>query len=137
MNTTAATAPATINAQTEGPLAYSTYLASHLFYGPASRCYVVMDTPQPHGMSEEEWNANRRLHLAARNVFDRAGRELGIDAAELAEKLDLVALIRAAIDAQESLGRMPDTEGAYRITCWKQISSVLAPFPTLAASKLP
>lgn len=40
--------------------------------------------------------ANARLLAAAYNAFDRAGRELGVDAASLAQKIDLVTLIREA-----------------------------------------
>lgn len=47
--------------------------------------------------SEQE-RATARLLAASYNAFDKAGRELGIDAAELAERIDLAALIRAARD---------------------------------------
>lgn len=41
-------------------------------------------------------DADARLLAAGFNAFDRAGRSLGIDAATLAERLDLGALILAA-----------------------------------------
>lgn len=37
-----------------------------------------------------------RLLAASFNAFDKAGRALGVDAAELAERIDLAALIKAA-----------------------------------------
>lgn len=46
--------------------------------------------------TDAECEANARLIPAALNAFDKAGRTLGVDAAELAESLDLAALIRAA-----------------------------------------
>ena len=48
-------------------------------------------------------DTNARLLAASYTLLDRAGRELGIDAAELAEKLDLAALIRAALAARLKL----------------------------------
>ncbi len=42
-----------------------------------------------------EQDANARLLAAGFNAFDKAGRELGIDAAALAESIDLAGLIRA------------------------------------------
>jgi hypothetical protein len=42
-----------------------------------------------------ECEANARLIPAALNAFDKAGRALGVDAAELAERIDLAALITA------------------------------------------
>lgn len=41
-------------------------------------------------------DANARLLAAAYTAFDTAGRNLGIDAAELAERIDLAALIQTA-----------------------------------------
>lgn len=46
-----------------------------------------------------ERDANRALVAASFTAFDRAGRELGIDAAELARAVDLAALIRGAQEA--------------------------------------
>lgn len=47
-------------------------------------------------VTDGECEANARLIPAALNAFDKAGRELEIDAAELAERIDLSALIKAA-----------------------------------------
>ena len=38
-------------------------------------------------------NANARLLAAAYTAFDKAGRDLGVDAAELAHRIDLAGLI--------------------------------------------
>lgn len=54
-------------------------------------------------VTDGECEANARLVPAALNAFDKAGRTLGVDAAELAEKLDLAALIRAAHAARLAL----------------------------------
>jgi len=44
-------------------------------------------------LTDEECAANARLVPAALNAFDKAGRALGVDAAELAERIDLAALL--------------------------------------------
>lgn len=86
----------TINAQTPGPVAA---VSPH----PGQWALV----PVNHGKAPECWTLayvrdfqrndaeNARLFAASYNAFDKAGRELGIDAAELAERIDLVTLIRA------------------------------------------
>lgn len=57
------------------------------------------------GNTPAEAKANARLLAAAYTMADRAGRELGIDAAQLCESLDLAALIRLA-QKVESGGRV-------------------------------
>jgi len=42
----------------------------------------------------DEQRANQRLLMAAFNAFDKVGRELNIDAAELAERIDLTLVLR-------------------------------------------
>jgi hypothetical protein len=58
------------------------------------------------GIAPEGWaypwhrvEENRHLIAASYNAFDKAGRELGIDATELASKLDIARLMRAAYAA--------------------------------------
>ncbi len=68
--------------------------------------------------------ANGRLLAAAYSAFDKAGRELGIDATELAGKLDLVALIHAA---REVVGELDhDTLGAGTSARVLKLESLLA-----------
>lgn len=45
-----------------------------------------------------EREANKELLAASYNAFDKAGRELGVDAAELARTIDLAEVIRYALD---------------------------------------
>lgn len=47
--------------------------------------------------------ASAKLLAAAYTAFDKAGRALGIDAAELAETLDIAAIVRALWDIGESI----------------------------------
>lgn len=92
-----------INQQTPGPLAVhgSTVDELHYIHG-ANR---VCDLAKPSGFhrSPRETEANAALLAASFNAFDKAGRALGVDAAKLAESLDLAALIRAARDMQRIL----------------------------------
>lgn len=73
-----------INAQTAGPLR-----VSHTILFAPDRSVIARAFDDS---AEEE--ANARLLASSYTAFDKAGRELGIDAAELAEKIDLAALIR-------------------------------------------
>lgn len=92
-----------MNHQTAGPLTLS-------------RGELTSDNPgtlvaEAHGPTSahrmEERAANRRLLAASYNAFDTAGRALGVDAAELAEALDLAKLIRIA-RAVVTSSRVPD-----------------------------
>lgn len=51
---------------------------------------------------EEHW-ANAELLAASYTSFDKAGRELGVDAVELARSLDIATLIRERDQAREAL----------------------------------
>jgi hypothetical protein len=51
-----------------------------------------------------------RLLASAYTAFDKAGRALGMDAAELAEKIDLERLISVAGNALQCLDRWPETD---------------------------
>ncbi len=59
-------------------------------------------------VTDGECEANARLVPAALNAFDKAGRTLGVDAAELAERVDLAALIHAARHALAYLDTQPN-----------------------------
>lgn len=56
--------------------------------------------------------SNARLLAASYNSFDTAGRTLGVDAAELAESLDLAALIVAA---RQALAYLETQEAARKL----------------------
>ncbi len=58
----------------------------HDGYGRTATVYGDPDDP--------ETKATSRLLAAAYNAFDKAGRQLGIDAAELAELLDIAETVR-------------------------------------------
>lgn len=80
-----------MNTQTPGPLTTKTL---HGFV----RGYYVMHnglTLATVGAPNDNGDpvANARLLASAYSAFDRAGRELGIDAAELAERIDLAKLL--------------------------------------------
>ncbi len=95
-----------INQQTPGPL---NHWPTHWAGGSDSRKIdghntVWLDSVRgelarivPNGSRVDELTmADARLLAAGFTAFDKAGRALGVDAAELGEKLDLVFLIRAA-----------------------------------------
>ena len=86
-----------MNAQTPGPLITDT---SHKADREGVTLWmddvIIADVvPDQHGQHKP----NAALLAASYSAFDRAGRELGIDAATLAASLDLAALIRAAREA--------------------------------------
>jgi hypothetical protein len=103
---TSTPAAQTINAQTPGPLALSHQMPDgfSLAHEIAPNCgkLVCVATVHNvggwpfngHGLDDEKARANLRLLAAGYNAFDRAARALGVDASELAERLDLAALIR-------------------------------------------
>jgi len=85
-----------INAQTPGPIAPGQNLPVTASLAP---CFNLRGEPNP--FLEErckDEDANARLLRAGFNAFDKAGRELGIDAATLAERIDLAEVIRYALD---------------------------------------
>jgi hypothetical protein len=89
-----------INVQTLGPLVEEANRISAIT--PNSH-KSVCGVPKRVSDVSDEWEhlspenaANARLLRAGFNAFDKAGRELGIDAATLAERIDLAELIRAA-----------------------------------------
>lgn len=86
-----------MNAQTPGPLAVRQtgigfpYLTVGIGARESIVCQTYVQQPEPQAV-----HANARLLASAYTAFDRAGRALHCDAAELAASLDLVTLIRAA-----------------------------------------
>lgn len=82
-----------INPQTPGPIV----AVKHYLHVPALPCPGYEQgacLASVGNVTNREGDA--RLLAASFNAFDKAGRELGIDAAELAERVDLAALIKAA-----------------------------------------
>lgn len=95
-----------------------------------------MDTPAA-GMSREafefgnrpateEERARGHLFAASANAYARAAAELGVDAADLAERLDLVALIRAAKDIQATYDRGEDASWGTEQALWDAFRAALA-----------
>lgn len=77
-----------INPQTPGPLTVTK--ARHLDYVHTVKADRWGNT-DPVCTAESD---DARLLAAAYNAFDKAGRELGTDAAELAERIDIAGLVR-------------------------------------------
>lgn len=98
-----------MNAQTPGPIiacpsgpvmqGYSQPLAIAQQGTPNLVAGVFGDVKGGQSVAE----ANAELLAASYSAFDRAGRELGMDAVELARSLDLVALIQSHRDTLQAL----------------------------------
>lgn len=100
MNTPTPTQTRAINAQTAGPLECATVEGRGLctqrgfsLWSQNGEC-VAERRPETSDAPREPMEANARLLTASYTAFDRAGRELGIDAAELAESIDIAEMIR-------------------------------------------
>jgi hypothetical protein len=87
------------NAQTPGPLAATNYTDNggnewtvnpQRRDGQAGRILAVLN-----GADSDRNALDARLLALAYTAFDKSGRELGVDAAILAERIDLAALIKA------------------------------------------
>lgn len=98
MKTTSDTLPAAINAQTVGPLTQEsddpTTFSGMEAWGKTFALIARAQHPVKStyvGFTLIESDA--RLLASSYTAFDRAGRSLGIDAAELAEKIDIAALV--------------------------------------------
>lgn len=87
-----------INSQTPGPLCGSISDATQID-GPDNSTVLLVS--EWLGTSLEGC-ATAVLARNAYNAFDKAGRTLGVDASELAEKIDLAALITAARDLRDA-----------------------------------
>ena len=75
------------------------------------------------------------LVAAAYTAFDKAGRELGIDATALASRINLVELIRAAHEAGGVLmNKVPDTEE--RRAAYRRLNAVLSALPEIEISTI-
>jgi hypothetical protein len=127
------------NCQTPGPLGVLKSNLVSLAFG-----VEVAEVNGPNRADKtEEKQANRRLLAASYNLLDRAGRELGIDAAELAKGLDLAALIRAAQDLRRMVENvLTDSQldapqlGGARAKCATTIRAALGPLDS-ALAKVP
>lgn len=84
-----------INAQTPGPLFVGRGERIQTKAAPWNGRILADMTHNAHPETRTT-KAEARLFAAAYTAFDKAGRELGLDAATLAESIDLAALIRAA-----------------------------------------
>lgn len=99
--------PNPINQQTLGPILLD-----------SSETLTAQTTPQrwiatvKAHRNVNEQVATGKLLASAYSAFDKAGRELGIDASALAQSIDLAALIRDARDMQRMLeGSLPRRPG--------------------------
>ncbi|WP_372395253.1 hypothetical protein ABMY26_06490 (plasmid) [Azospirillum sp. HJ39] len=95
-----------INQQTPGPAKVvnfdNAYGLSVVAHGPGNERSgsLVAQLPQ----APQEYRANARLLAAAYTAFDGAGRKLGIDAAEMAERLGPEGLAEIAAVLKSILG---------------------------------
>ena len=71
------------------------------------------------------------LLAASYSAFDKAGRELGIDAAKLASSVDLAEIIRYALDYSQLHSRTSDKGNVGRIDQVKAARLILAPLVAL------
>lgn len=91
----------TINRQTPGPLFHH---KNAVYWFPPGKTvadgYIgVASVTEQDDLDLRDSNA--RLLAAAYTAFDKAGRELGLDAAELAEAVDIAGMIRALAECKE------------------------------------
>jgi hypothetical protein len=99
----------TPNAQAIGPLEWIGTMGR-----PRDLVYLRGPTPDGHGTrhmltcADGPTPPDARLLASAYSAFDRAGRTLGIDAAELAERIDLATVLRWAAWAGTQPGNLPD-----------------------------
>lgn len=128
--------PKPINQQTPGPCIARN---GHLVIDGAA----IAHCRDHHGDLEANAGPNAALFAAAYTSFDRAARKLGVDAVELAESLDLAALVRSAQDLQTMVRNvLTDSQldkpqlGGARAKCAATIRAAMAPLATLL-SKLP
>lgn len=105
--------PKPINQQTPGPCIARN---GHLVIDGAA----IAHCRDHHGDLEANAGPNAALFAAAYTSFDHAARELGVDAVELAESLDLAALVRLANAVQ--LGAGAD---AFPVACARALLSKL------------
>lgn len=103
-----------INAQTAGPLC-TDGLHLHAPYHDEGTTLVADLVPHRLGSADrrpfdEARQSNARLLAAAYTAFDRAGRTLNVDAAILAESIDVAALVCAARDAIALMRQLSDEQ---------------------------
>lgn len=99
MNTT------TPNAQTLAPLTFSRNQGCRMLHGNGLQ---IAHTTGLHDDLADK--ANARLLAAAYTAFDRAGRTLNVDAAILAESIDVATLVCAARDAIALMRQLSDEQ---------------------------
>lgn len=131
MKTQPPTQPAAqINAQTQGPIRNDGF---GNFTAPDGT--IVASAHGPNLRSRHiEKVANSRLLAASFTAFDKAGRTLGVDAAELAERIDLAALILASQKLRAMVSNvLTDSQldtpqlGGARAKCARTIRDALEP----------
>ena len=91
-----------MNHHTEGPLKMATF---PIIESSGFTFNVATINTSGFCAPDSEQRANAKLLRASYNAFDKAGRALGVDAAELAEQIDLATLIRAARELHDAASR--------------------------------
>ncbi len=110
----------TINQQTRGPIANAErFPGSQAFLCHA---HSIDEAKHAHILAEITHSRDARLYAASYTMLDAAARELGVDAVELAESIDLAEVIRYALDYSQlhsakpgDVGRLGQTVEAARL----------------------
>lgn len=118
-----------MNDQTQGPVHVTRHKAGYSIRAKeGGEAFDLVNTGLLN-LPMEVNEANARLFAAAYTSYDKAGRELGVDATELAKTIDLAALIHNAQDMLDSLRGMP--LGPEMTGIYNQTKEMLAKLPGL------
>ncbi len=122
-----------INQQTAGPITEQ----GGCLIGADTRT-LVAGVHGPNLLSRgDERRANRALLAAAYTSYDRAGRELGVDAATLAQSIDLEEVIRYALDYAQLHSPAHDKKDVGRLDQVRAARKTLGPLAALMGVELP
>lgn len=83
----------TINQHTPGPLSLDVEVLG-TNWAVTTEGHPVFAAARGAPERRKPMEANRDLMIAAYNAFDKAARELGVDTTELAEKIDILSLLK-------------------------------------------
>lgn len=111
--------PKPINQQTQGPL----HVNGRRIEDAQGVIVCEVAGIMPEGL------ANRPLLAAAYTSYDRAARELGVDAVELAESLDLAALIQDAAKAAALIRAAYLNTNTMQEALGKRLAALLSKLP--------
>lgn len=124
-----------LNSQMEGPLNVSSRETDGDLTIRNSEGFIVAVVNQYAAKFKDKRDErNARLLATSYTAFDKAGRALGVDAAELAEQIDLPALILASQNLRAMVGNvLTDSQldipqlGGARAKCARTIRDALEP----------